>query len=142
MIVLDASVVAKAYLEEVGSDESAAVLTSAEKLVAPELIRLEVCAALSRRVRRGELEAAEARARCDHWLERLHRGLFALTPDRDLMTDAFELASELKHALQDCLYLAVARRFDVPLITADRIFRDRAFPFDKRVALLVGCESN
>lgn len=65
-----------------------------------------------------------------------------MTPDRDLLSDAVELAAELKHALQDCLYLAAARRFDVPLITADRSFRDRAFPFDKRVALLHGCEGN
>lgn len=38
--------------------------------------------------------------------------------------------------------LAAARRFDTPLITADRIFRDRTSPFDARVALLVGCEGN
>jgi len=65
-----------------------------------------------------------------------------LTPDRDLLVEAVDLAIDLKHALQDCLYLAVARRFDVPLITADRSFRDRAFPFDNRVALLHGCEGN
>jgi predicted nucleic acid-binding protein len=59
-----------------------------------------------------------------------------------LLPDAIELASGLKHLLQDCLYLAAARRFDVPLITADRSFSDRAFPFDSRVALLVGCERN
>jgi predicted nucleic acid-binding protein len=142
MIVLDASVAAKAYLEEAGSDEAIAVLACEEKLLAPELIRVEVCAALCRRVRRGELEAAEARIRCEHWIGRLQKGLFALTPDRDLLLDAVQLATELKHAVQDCLYLAVARRFDVPLITADRTFRDRASPFDARVVLLVGCEGN
>lgn len=142
MIVLDASVAAKAYLEEVGSDEAAAVLTCKEKLLAPELVRLEVCATLCRRVRRGELEAEEARLRCGHWLERLKTGLFTLTPDRDLMADAVEISTGLKHAVQDCLYLAVARRFDVPLITADRTFRDRAFPFDGRVSLLLGTENN
>jgi hypothetical protein len=48
----------------------------------------------------------------------------------------------LKHPAQDCLYLAVARRSDDPLITADKSSRDRAFPFDGRVSLLVGTESN
>ena len=35
--------------------------------------------------------------------------------------EAVDLSTGLKHALQDCLYLAAARRFDVPLITADRV---------------------
>jgi predicted nucleic acid-binding protein len=142
MIVLDASVVAKAYLEEIGSDEAIAVLACEEKLLAPDLIRVEVCAALCRRVRRGELESEEARVRSEHWLGRLRKGLFALTPDQDLLPEAVQLATELKHALQDCLYLALARRYDMPLITADRAFRDRAAPFDARVALLHGCEGN
>jgi hypothetical protein len=30
----------------------------------------------------------------------------------------------------------------VPLITADRKFRERAFPFDKRISLLAGSEGN
>lgn len=142
MIVLDASVAAKAYLEEIGSDEAIGVLACQEKLLAPELIRVEVCAALCRRVRRGELEAEEARVRCDHWLGRPQKGLFTLTPDRDLLSNAVQLATELKHAVQDCLYLAAARRHDVPLITADRSFRDRAVPYDARVALLQSCEGN
>jgi predicted nucleic acid-binding protein len=142
MIVLDASVVVKAYLEEPGSDEAIAVLAGHERLAAPELIRVEVAAALCRRVRKGELSAEEARLRCTHWLERLRKDLFRLTPDQDLLSDAVELATELKHPLQDCLYLATARRFDVPLITADRSFRDRAFPFDSRVALFFGWENN
>jgi predicted nucleic acid-binding protein len=142
MIVLDASVAAKVYIEEAGSDEAIALVTGQQKLLAPELIRVEVAAALLRRVRKGELVAAEAQRRCRHWLERLHRGLFALTPDENLVDDAIGLAAQLNHPLQDCLYLAAARRADVPLITADGKFRDRAHPFDSRVALLRGCEHN
>lgn len=142
MIVLDASVAAKAYLEEPGSDEAIALLTGPEKLLAPELIRVEVAAALLRRARKGEMAADDARRRCEHWLERLRQGLFRLTPDLDLLDDAIGFAAELKHPLQDCLYLAAARRFDAPLITADRGFRDRAHPLDDRVTLLAGCERN
>jgi predicted nucleic acid-binding protein len=142
MIVLDTSVAAKVYIEEAGSDEAIVLLTGQQKLLAPELIRVEVAAALLRRVRKGELVAAEAQRRCRHWLERLRQGLFRLTPDEDLLDDAITLAAELKHPLQDCLYLAVARRADVPLITADGKFRDRAHPFGGRVALLRGCEYN
>jgi predicted nucleic acid-binding protein len=142
MIVLDASVVVKVYLEEIGSDEASAVLVSGRKLLAPDLIRVEVCGALCRRVRRGEIDGEEARRRCQHWLERLNRGLFTLTADRELMEDAVKIAIEIQHPIQDCLYLAAARRFDVPLITSDRTFRDRALPFDPRVAFLHGCENN
>ncbi len=109
MIVLDASVAAKAYLEEAGSDEATGMLTMQERLLAPELIRVEVCAALCRRVRRAELDAQEARVRCAHWLARLDDGLFSLTPDAELLSEAVALATEIKHALQDCLYLAAAQ---------------------------------
>jgi predicted nucleic acid-binding protein len=142
MIVLDASVAAKVYLQEPGSDEAIALLTGREKLLAPELIRVEVAAALLRRVRKGELAAEDARRRCAHWLDRLRQELIRLTPDRELLDDAIALAAELKHPLQDCLYLAAARRFDARLITADRGFRDRAQSLDDRVTLLAGCERN
>jgi predicted nucleic acid-binding protein len=142
MIVLDASVAAKAYLEEPGSDEAIALLTGREPLLAPELIRVEVAAALLRRFRMGELALEDARRRCEHWLERLRQALFRLTPDHELLDDAILLSGLLKHPLQDCLYLAAARRFDARLITADRGFRDRAHPLDDRVTLLAGCERN
>ncbi len=44
--------------------------------------------------------------------------------------------------LQDCLYLAAARRLDASLITADKKFRDRAAALDKRISLLAGYEGN
>lgn len=55
-----------------------------------------------------------------------------------MITAAAVLAAELKHPLQDCLYLAEARRLDAPLLTADRAFRDRVAGFDSRVTLLTG----
>jgi predicted nucleic acid-binding protein len=142
MIVLDASVAVKAYLEESGSDEATAVISGRERLLAPELIRVEVAGAICRRVRKGELESEDARKRCDHWLVSLSKGLIELTPDRDLVSDAIILATELKHPIQDCIYLAAARRLDVPLITADKSFRDRTADFDNRVTLLIGCGAN
>ena len=140
MIVLDASVAAKAYLEEAGSDAAIAMLTGEQRLLAPELIRVEVAASLCRRVRRGELAAEEARLRCEHWLDRLRKGLFVLTPDQELLSDAMALSTDLKHPVQDCLYLAAAQRADAPLITADRALHDRAKPSFSRISLLPGCE--
>ena len=142
MIVLDASVAVKPYLEEQGADTATDLLAGTEPLLAPELIRLEVASALCRRVRRGELEAGEAELRTQHWLAELDKGLFTLTPDRDLLPEAVALATKLKHPLADCLYLAVAIRSHALLLTADRTFHDRARPLYKKISLLSGSEKN
>jgi predicted nucleic acid-binding protein len=142
MIVLDASVAAKTYLEEAGTDAATELIAGSTKLLAPELIRMEVAGALCRRVRRGELQADEAEVRSQHWLAELDKGLFTLTPDRELLPEAVALSTKLKHPLPDCLYLAVAIRAHAPLITADRTFHDRARPLYKKISLLKGCEKN
>src|SRR5258707_10397947 len=136
MMVLDANVAVKPYLEEAGADAATELLAGPMKLMAPELIRLEVAGALCRRVRNGELDSGDAEARCQHWLSELHKGLFTLTPDRDLLPEAIALSTKLKHPLPDCLYLAVAIRYDAPLVTADRTFHERVRPLYKKVSLL------
>jgi predicted nucleic acid-binding protein len=142
MMVLDASVAVKAYLEETGAEAATELLAGPGQLLAPELIRVEVAGALCRRVRRGELEPGEAEDRCQHWLTELNKGLFMLMPDRDLLPEAIALSTKLKHAVQDCLYLAVAIRAFAPLVTADRAFQERALPLYKKISLLKGCEKN
>jgi predicted nucleic acid-binding protein len=142
MMVLDASVAVKAYLEETGAEAATELLAGPAKLLAPELIRMEVAGALCRRVRRGELEPGEAEDRCQHWLAELDKGLFRLTPDRELLPEAIALSTKLKHPLQDCLYLAVAIRCNGLLVTADRAFQERARPLYTKVSLLKGCERN
>jgi predicted nucleic acid-binding protein len=42
-----------------------------------------------------------------------------LAAGRDLLTPALELSLELRHPVYDCLYLALAQRRGVPLVTAD-----------------------
>lgn len=142
MMVLDASVAVKAYLEETGADAATELLAGPARLLAPELIRMEVVGALCRRVRMGELVPGEAEDRCHHWLSELEKGLFRLTPDRELLPEAIALSTKLKLSLQDCLYLAAAIRSNAPLVTADRTLRDRAKPLYKNVSLLKGCEQN
>jgi predicted nucleic acid-binding protein len=142
MMVLDASVAVKAYLEETGADAATELLAGPTKLLAPELIRVEVAGALCRRVRRGELEPGEAENRCQHWLAALDKGLFMLTPDRQLLPEAVAISTKLKHPVQDCMYLAVAIRAYAPLVTADRSFQERARPIYPKISLLKGCEHN
>ena len=141
MIVVDANVAAKWYLPEIGTDAALELMDGPNRLFAPDLIRLEVLGSITRCVRTGEAGPDETRKRCGDWFRHLGAGAVSLIPEADLLDDALSLAL-IKHNLQDCLYLAAARRLDASLITADKKFRDRASSLDKRVSLLTGCEGN
>lgn len=142
MIVVDANVAAKWYLPEAGSEAALALMDGPELLFAPDLIRLEVLAAITRRVRTGEATAEAAMTQCQSWRRHLRAGAVTMLPEQDILDDAIRLALEIRHTLQDCLYLAVARKLDASLITADKPFQERASRFYSRVSLLAGCEHN
>jgi predicted nucleic acid-binding protein len=133
MIVVDASIAAKWYLHEPGSEEAAALLTSAAILVAPSLIRIEVTGAIIRRYREGKLSRELAREACDLWEADIESGAIRLVPDQTLVIPARTIALQIRHAIQDCLYLAVAVESGCErLVTADPTFHIRArsaFPF-------------
>jgi hypothetical protein len=67
MIVVDASIATKWYLNEPGSAEAASILTSAAVLMAPALIRVEVTGAIIRRWRENKLSLKRAREACALW---------------------------------------------------------------------------
>jgi predicted nucleic acid-binding protein len=144
VIVIDASVAAKWLLPEAGSREAVALQEGPQELFAPDLIRLEVAAAIARRVRidKDPLPPAEAVNRYGKWLRLLDRAVITLIPEAELLDRAVDLSVEIKHPLQDCLYLAAAKGLDAPLVTADEPFQKRAARFYGRISLLPGCSSN
>ncbi len=144
MIVIDASVAAKWYLPEAGSEQAVALQEGPDELFGPDLIRLEVAAAITRRVRAKEkpIPAQEATDRCAAWLRMLDRAVISLVPERELLDDAIALSVKLRHTLQDCMYLALALRLDAPLVTADKPFQERAVAHFSRVTMLPGCNLN
>lgn len=142
MIVVDANVAVKWFLPEKASADAEKLLSDNKRLVAPGLIRMEVAGAITRKVRTDELAGEEALRLCEIWFRQLAEEIVTLVPDEELLHDAVKLSVQIKHPLQDCLYLAVAKRLDAPLVTADALFRDRALPCYKRVALLPGCKNN
>jgi predicted nucleic acid-binding protein len=133
MIVVDASVAAKWYLHEQGSEDASALLTTPQPLVAPSLIRVEVTGAIVRRHREGLLSRERVFEACELWEADLARGAVRLIPTPQLLPAARRIAVDIRHPIQDCLYLAAAlANHGVPLVTADRKFHDRAgpaFPF-------------
>lgn len=120
--VIDASVALKWVLQEEGSDAAAALLDG-RPLFAPGLLRIEVANALWSATRRGRLTSDEAADALDLTLR---APLRSGGPDRDFAARALQLAELLAHPVYDCVYLALAMRCEVPVITADRRFVDAA----------------
>ena len=119
---MDASVIAKWFLPEAGSEAALALRRDAPLLV-PSLLWAEVGNILWKGCRKQWLTADAAR-RALHFLDR--PGLLEAVPTESLAPAAFALSLDLDHPLYDCLYLALAEREGVPLVTADRRFLERA----------------
>jgi predicted nucleic acid-binding protein len=94
--------------------------TAAQIILAPDIIRLEVASAISRAHRRNEITAAAAEQKLREWIEFTHLSNFQVVPSPELLPTAFALSLELRHALPDCLYLALTANRQVPFITSDR----------------------
>lgn len=127
-VVMDASVAVKAFIAEADSASAVALLAGPIALIAPELIRLEVFSAFCKQYRLGGLDALGVEDALGRWESYLSRGRLVLTPDANLLRPAALLSVKLKHALQDCLYLALAEKHRAPLVTADHVFLRRAKP--------------
>lgn len=131
MTIVDASVAIKWLLPEPGADHAQVLLESGERLAAPALIRVEVAAAIARKVRMKELAPRDGGTAFDLWLRCITAGAIALVPDEVHLQAAWKIATKLNHPLQDCLYLAAAESLAAALVTADRKFvaaAQRDFP--------------
>ena len=112
-VVLDASVAAKFFLIEDGS-ELARSLEHGYELSAPELILAELCNLFWKRIRRDDLTVADAQAA----LDRLPMVL-DLVGLEEIAPMAVELSAMLDHPAYDCFYLSLAFQQARPLLTAD-----------------------
>ena len=110
--VIDASAAVEYLLRTPLGVEFSDVVEGAE-LVAPELLDAEVLSALRHAVLRGHLDEARAAMAIEdlaHWpVDRIsHRGLVRL---------AWRYRQNV--STYDAFYIAVARAYDIPLLTAD-----------------------
>ena len=111
--IVDASVAVKWVVNESGSDR--ARLLSQTSLEAPDLLLIECANILWKKVRIRDLTREEASTR----LEMLLRAPVSLVESRPLLNSALALSLDLQHPVYDCVYVALALRRDLPLITAD-----------------------
>jgi predicted nucleic acid-binding protein len=114
--VVDSSVALKWVVQE--PDSERAELLSVARLEAPDLLLVECANAPWKKVFRDELQVNEALES----LVWLRQAPIHLEPTAPLLYQALELAAELKHPAYDCVYLSLALRNGVPLVTADRRF--------------------
>ncbi|HEX8668266.1 MAG TPA: type II toxin-antitoxin system VapC family toxin [Allosphingosinicella sp.] len=117
-LVVDASVAVKFLVREPGNEEARRLLTIPDPLIAPDWILVEAASAFSRKVQESELLDIHA----FRHLEDLPQFFESLFPAGELVDDALRHAFRLRHAVYDCLYLALALREDCPLVTADGEF--------------------
>lgn len=114
-IVLDASVAAKCFFPEAGSDLANALILSGSWIVAPDLLCAEIAHIAVRRVRREGVAQDVA----DHAVQAVDALVNELCPIAPLRQRAFELG--VRHGLSayDGVYLALAEARGARLATAD-----------------------
>ena len=114
--VLDASAVVRLILLDPVAADWAQTLETAAMVLAPELMITEVANTLWKLHRAQQLQGVNPQELLDH-----AKGLVDhIEPDRQLQVEALALAIHFNHSVDDCLYLALARREAATLPTANR----------------------
>jgi predicted nucleic acid-binding protein len=114
LIVVDASVLAPALIDDAGDGDRLRERLRGERLAAPELIDLDVLSMFRRAARRGGLdERRGSRALADLAVLPLRR-----VPHLSLLARIWGLRDNL--SVYDAAYVALAEALRAPLLTADR----------------------
>ena len=116
-IVIDASVAVKWVIDEPGSD-AALALRDEEGLIAPALWLAEAANALWRIARVGNITTDEAH---ESFAELRVSPVTSVAIEPHLPA-ALALATEMRHPVYDCIYLAVAISRNIQVVTDDRRF--------------------
>lgn len=121
-LVVDASVAVKWVVREAGNEAARALFDRPDPLIAPDWLLVEAASTFWKKVKASELLEIHA----ERHLEELPEYFARLYPSHALAMDAMKLSFRMKHPTYDCLYLALAQRESVSLVTADRKFWNAA----------------
>ena len=137
MIVIDASLAAKWYLEEQGSEAAIDLLLAhSPNISVPDIFAIELVATLVREANMQKDRAGDVRGSLDRFKALCEgNGITLVRATPSALRDAADLAIAIGHPLKDCLYLALAMELGCPLVTADVRFaaKARGFYGDVRV---------
>ena len=114
--VVDASIAIKWVIPEALSDAANRLRDGEDEFLAPDLLLVEVANALWKKTTSGEISAREA----DVALDLVAQSGIDLQPPGPLLPRAMEVARRLAHPVYDCVYLALAEREHIALVTADQ----------------------
>lgn len=117
-LVVDASVAVKWLLVEKDSETARRLPSVSEELHAPRLLASEVANAVWVRSRRGELNRSRAVA----LVESIPNMPLRWHQDETVCADATRLALAYGRSVYDSMYLALAQRLGVRMVTADQRF--------------------
>ncbi len=123
MFYVDTSVLAAYYCPEPLSGRVEVFLRAAGQPAISSLVEVELFSALSRKVREGALDAADAKRISAKFLSHLNEGIYRTYP---LESHHFTLAREwlglctLPLRTLDALHLSVVSQSDLTIVTSDR----------------------
>jgi len=145
MRIVDASVVVKWFIDEIGSDDARRLLVAAPGLIAPALLKLETLHVIAKKIASGSADQSlfgEAARTLDDLIE------FAPL-DIELASEAAWVATvscrtgeqngdgrPFFASIYDCTYVALAARLAQPLVTADERQASIALAVGLQVELL------
>lgn len=113
--VVDASVAVKWFLPEHDAEFAVEILRAGHRLIAPDLLWIEVASVLWKVARRGALSADE--------VQRIIADAAAFPVEifesSSLLPDALRIANAADRTVYDSLYIALASRENAVMVTAD-----------------------
>jgi predicted nucleic acid-binding protein len=129
LLVVDASLFVQLFVEEPATAAIAAYLSEQHKtdrFLAPSILASETAAAITKKLRRREIDIRSAREAFAGLQQTLREGVFELLPANDFIEAAFDLSVQLHHPLHDCLYLAIAKAHTAMFATRDDVLAVKA----------------
>ncbi len=140
MIVVDASVACKWYLDEPDCEAARSLIATKTEFIAPDLILAEFANVAWKRFSRREISEEQATAMVEH----LPYVLVDIVPCLPLRQRALNIAMALNHPAYDGFYLALAIERGLNLVTADNRLLDRVrgTPWEARVLQIRGAAAS
>lgn len=129
--IVDASVVAKWFIEEEYGDAALSVLDESNQLHAPDFLLLEMDSIICKWVRRDVVSPAEG----SNLRDALRQYPVQHHPFISFLDSAFAIANQTGQSVYDCLYVALAALLKGRMVTADRRLYDvlQNSPFAKNM---------
>ena len=115
VVVVDASVAVKWFVEEDDSYFAEALARRSGGLLAPETVVVEFANVLWRKCRQGFVDPVVAPA----MLAKLPQYFERIYPSMPLMPRSLEISLTIDHPIYDCIDRALAEREKCPRVTAD-----------------------